>query len=698
MNGQPEKKLLPLVDSVPHYGRRSAMTCRYRCGNACSHPAPNKSGNEYFGDLVTEVVANRLSRRNVLRLSVAGTVAAGFAGSLGLPAAAAAPGTSRTVASGSALTFEPVPPNTDDAVTVADGYEHAVLVRWGEPILPGAPAFDPQNQSPAAQAMQFGYNNDFIGFLRLGGDDSALLAVNHEYTNEELMFPGWTSHDDATNQQKLIAMLAHGMAIVELERSGDTGEWQLVAPKQAKKYNRRIHARTPFKLTGPAAGSDLVKTNADPKGMVVFGMLNNCAGGVTPWGTVLSGEENFDQYFIGADGVPDDDKEALERYGLDTSVRYPDDNRKWDSVDKRFDLTEEPHEANRFGYIVEIDPYDSNARPVKHTALGRFKHEGANIRLAPNDRAVAYMGDDERFDYLYKFVSSGRMRSGDSKAAREHNKTLLTSGALYVARFAYTSADEIDGSGTLPSDGAFDGTGEWILLVDGDTSHVPGMSAAEVAVHTRLAADKVGATEMDRPEDVEPHPTTGKVYAALTNNSERGTEGNPEATEVAPRNENKHGQVLELTEANNDPTSTKFTWSLPLVCGDPADESSYYAGFDKTKVSPISCPDNVAFDPAGNLWISTDGNALEKNDGFFAVPLEGDERGYVKQLLTVPVGAETCGPWITDDARTAFIAVQHPGEVDGASFDEPASTWPDGDYARPAVINVWHTEGGRIGS
>ncbi|HEV7824408.1 MAG TPA: PhoX family phosphatase [Mycobacteriales bacterium] len=680
-----------------HLGR-SAMTCQYRCGNACAHPAPNTSANPYFGDLVDA----QLSRRGLLRLGAAGALVAGFTAAGTMPAAAAptrgtAAGRPRPAA-GTDLTFRPVPPNTLDRVVVPDGYEHSVVMRWGEPVVAGAPTFDPRRQSPSAQARQFGYNNDFLGVVPLGDDGTrALLFVNHEYTNEELMFPGWTGHETATAAQKRIAMLAHGLSVVELERAGRTGEWRAVPARRARRYNRRLTTETAFRLTGPAAGSPLLRTSADPAGKTVYGTLNNCSGGVTPWGTMLSGEENFNQYFVGGDGVAEGDKPALARYGISTTTRYPSGSRRWDSVDARFDLTQEPNEANRFGWIVEVDPYDGRSVPRKHTALGRLKHEGANIRLTRDGRAVAYMGDDERFDYLYKFVSDKRMRRGD----RAHNMTLLDSGTLYVAKFGFTSQAEIDGSGRLPSDGAFDGDGQWIALVRGTRSLVPGMSVDEVLVHTRLAADKMGATKMDRPEDVQPNPVTGKVYAALTNNSDRGKSGAKEGpTEVAPRTGNRHGHILELTEDRNDAAAERFTWDLPLVCGDPEDPSTYFAGYDKSKVSPISCPDNVAFDPAGNLWIATDGNALGSNDGLFAMPLTGPERGHVKQFLTVPVGAETCGPFITEDGRSVFCAVQHPGEVDGASMESPASTWPDGSFARPSVVVTWRTAPGedRIGA
>src|SRR5690606_37154911 len=365
---------------------------------------------------------------------------------------------------------------------------------------------------------------------------------------------------------------------------------------------------------------------------------------------------------------------------------------RFDRVDERFDLSKHPNEINRFGWVVEIDPFDPDSTPVKHTALGRFAHEGATTTLARDGRVVVYMGDDGRFEYIYKFVSKGRFRRGDDR----HNRRLLEEGTLYVAKFTGDSPKrEIDGSGRLPRDGAFDGRGEWIPLVSGDRSFVPGMSAAEVLVFTRIAADKVGATKMDRPEAVERNPLAGAVSAALTTNGEPTA---AQADEAHPRAKNTHGHVLEIVEQGNDPGATRFRWSIPLVCGDPNDPSTYFAGYDKSKVSPISCPDNLAFDADGNLWIATDGNALGSNDGLFAVPVTGPERGRVRQFLTVPRGAETCGPLVTDDQLSVFVAVQHPGEISGANPDNPASRWPDGDQPRPSVAVVWHKRGRKIGS
>ncbi|TMR94196.1 PhoX family phosphatase [Nonomuraea basaltis] len=682
------RRLLPLV-STPHKGGRSALTCQFRCGNACAHDVANTAGNAYFGDVVKEA----LSRRGMLRAGALGALVAGVGVAGAAPALAADPESAATTSgrpSGGSgdLRFTPVAPNKEDALRVPDGYSSSVVVRWGDPVLPGAPDFDFDNQSADAQNKQFGYNCDFVTLFPMGRD-RGLLWVNHEYTDESLMFRGYAGGAAATEEQIKIALAAHGGSVVEIERAGGAGEWKLVT-KGRRRYNRRITAQTPMKFSGPAAGSDLFKTAADPKGLTPVGMLNNCAGGTTPWGTVLTAEENFDQYFVNADKVPAAQKPYATRYTLTNGT--PSSSRRFDRVEERFDLAKHPNEANRFGWIVEIDPFDPDSTPIKRTALGRFKHEAATTTLSRDGRLVAYMGDDARFEYVYKFVSKNRYIPGFDR----HNRALLDEGTLYVAKFTGDSpAAEIDGSGKLPSDGLFDGAGEWIPLVSGDKSFVDGMTAQEVLVYTRVAADKAGATKMDRPEDVERNPVTGAVYVALTNNSNRTA---AQVDEANPRPSNKHGHVLEIVEKRNDAAEKTFGWSLPLVCGDPNDAATYFAGFDKTKVSPISCPDNLAFDRDGNLWISTDGNALGTNDGLFVMPVRGKERGYLRQFLTVPIGAETCGPLITQDQRSVFVAVQHPGEIDGASPENPVSRWPDGDQPRPSVAVAWHAKGAKIGA
>ncbi|MFG1960564.1 PhoX family protein [Nonomuraea sp. NPDC049028] len=666
------------------------MTCRFRCGNACAHDVANTSDNTYFGD----VVAEAMSRRGMLRAGALGALAAGVVG-VGVAGAVPAladptepPEAELMGHSSGGIRFTPVPPNKEDALTVADGYTSAVVARWGDPVTADAPAFDFDKQSPEAQAKQFGYNCDFVTLFPMGAN-RGLLWVNHEYTNENLMFRGYTTGAAATEDQIKIALAAHGGSVVEIERVRGTGQWKLVTSGR-RRYNRRVTAQTPMRFSGPAAGSDLLKTAADPKGRTPVGMLNNCSGGSTPWGTVLTAEENIDQYFVNGDKVPAAQLPYISRYTITTGT--PSSSRRFDRVEERFDLAKHPNEANRFGWVVEIDPFDPDSTPVKRTALGRLKHEAANTTLARDGRVVVYMGDDSRFEYIYKFVSKNRFIPGNDR----HNRDLLDEGTLYVAKFTGDSpAAEIDGSGKLPSDGAFDGSGQWIPLVSGSKSYVDGMTATEVLVYTRVAADKVGATKMDRPEDMERNPVTGGVYVALTNNTNRTA---AQVDEANPRPSNKHGHVLEIVERRDDAGEKTFAWSIPLVCGDPNDAATYFAGYDKTKVSPISCPDNVAFDRDGNLWIATDGNQLGSNDGMFVMPVRGKERGHLRQFLTVPLGAETCGPMVTEDQRSVFVAVQHPGELDGATPDKPASHWPDGDQPRPSVAVVWHEKGQKIGA
>ena len=689
------RRFLPLLS---HNSGRTAMTCRYRCADACAHEAPNTSDGEYFGD----VMAQAISRRNLLKGGAAAAVVL-TVGRFATPESAVAATTAAATASdGSTLTFTPVAPNTIDDVTVPNGYDYKVTARWGDPIFMNAPPFDFDNQSAWAQARQFGYNCDYVTFIPLPNDrrgrTRGLLVVNHEYTDSELMFrdfdPEGNSAEDLERIQ--IELMAHGMSVVEVVRPDRHGAYRI---RKASRFNRRITAKTKMRLTGPAAGHEWLKTSADPTGRIVRGTLNNCAGGTTPWGTVLSAEENFNQYFVNADAVSDPAKKAsYERYGFSGSGAS---QRGWERTEDRFDLAKEPNEGFRFGWVVEVDPRDPDFVPKKRTALGRMKHEGAETTLSTDGRPVSYLGDDERFDYVYKFVSSKKMRRGRDRDAHRHNLTLLDHGTLYVAKFNGDSPPaEITGDGTLPSDGQFDGSGEWIPLVSGDQSFVAGMTAAEVLINTRLAGDAVGATKMDRPEDMQRNPVTGAVYLALTNNTRRGTEGNPGPDEANPRSANKHGHIIEINEAGNDAAATAFAWRIFLLAGDPEDASTYYAGYDKSQVSPISAPDNVAFDSAGNLWIATDGNSLGSHDGFFATAVEGPERGHVKQFLTVAHGAEACGPMITPDQETIFCAVQHPGEIDGATPDNRASTWPDGGQPRPSVVSVYRDVPGskRIGS
>lgn len=681
---------------------RTKMTCTYKCGNACFGECANQSDNPYFGDLMSRRSALKAGGLTVLTVGGGSVLAACSPGEANTEASSSSSGSSGS--SGQAATegpayegmqFTPVEPNTEDAVVIPEGYEQSVLIAWGDPVIEGAPEFDIDNQTPEDAAQQFGFNNDFAGFVEHPDDDNRLVYVcSHEYTTEPNMFKGYDP-ENPTQEQFEIGLAAHGLTVLEVSKVDGSGELK----REFGPLNRRITGTTPFRLVGPAAGSEFVRTEQDPDGEMVAGTLNNCAGGVTPWGTILSGEENFDQYFGNADLLEDEQlRERHARIGLSGE----ETDRKWERFDDRFDVTKTPNEPNRFGYIVEIDPLDPESTPVKHTSMGRFKHEAGQIHITDDGTVVCYSGDDERFDYLYKFVSSRQMVEGDTA----HNMTILEAGTLYVAKFNGNSPeDQIDGSGELPEDGAFDGDGEWLPLLtveeDGSAeSHVDGFSAEEVAVFTRNAADVLEPTKMDRPEDVEVNPVNQKVYIALTNNTYRGATGEDAdksqegPTEVAPISENKDGLVMEMED---DHAGTSFTWNLLLVCGDPNAAYSYFGGFDKEKVSPISCPDNIAFDTIGNLWISTDGNALDSNDGLYAVAVDGERRGEVKCFLTVPVGAETCGPVVMDER--VLVNVQHPGEGDDASADNPQTHWPDGGEAvpRPAVAQVWPTGGGTVG-
>lgn len=691
----------------PFQSSRSRLTCTYKCGNACFGECKNTTDNEYFGDM---------TRRNVLKAGGLSVVAVGG----GVALAACSPAEENTAASSSAagssssdaaptseaqvehvsvegMQFEPVAPNTTDDVTVPEGYEYSVLIAWGDPMFEGAPEFDINNQTAAAQEQQFGFNNDFLGLFEHPEDPNKMVYVcSHEYTTEPQMHPNYDV-ENPTEEQVNIGLAAHGQSILEVSKVEGTGELKA----EFGPLNRRITGTTPMTFSGPAAGTDLLKTKEDPTGNRVLGTLNNCAGGVTPWGTYLSGEENIDQYWTNSNALDGRNKEYADRIGV---TEEGQSERGWELYHDRFDMAKEPNEINRFGYIVEIDPMNPDSTPVKHTLLGRFKHEAGNTHIADDGRAVVYMGDDERFEYIYKFVTADKYIEGD----REHNMKLMTAGTLYVASLEGNSPeDQIDGSGELPEDGQFDGTGTWHKLVtvdlDGNAeSHIDGFTPEEVCVYTRLAADTVGATKMDRPEDFEQNPVTGKAYVALTNNSYRGATGEnaskneEDPTEYAPIKENKNGLVMEIDDAAEG-TAEEFNWNLFLVCGDPEEAYTYFGGFDKEKVSPISCPDNVAFDKHGLLWISTDGNALGTHDGLYATNTEGDTRGELKCFLTVPADAETCGPYI-DDERV-LVNIQHPGEGDESTVENPSSHWPGGGDSkpRPAAVVVWKTDGGPIG-
>jgi hypothetical protein len=621
------------------------------------------------GETFENVLMQRLSRRDFLKVAAAASAVA-----LASSAAGTADAQSRVPR------FATITPRAaeEDDVVVADGYYTRTLIRWGEPLTADAPEHTIWAQTPEAQAKQFGYNCDFVGFLPLplGSEASnrGLLAVNHEYTNPELMFAGYSA-DTPTQNQVDVEIEAHGMSVVEVRRNPN-GTWDY---DRASTYNRRLTGSTPMTVSGPVADHEWLKTNADPEGKTILGTLNNCAGGKTPWGTVLTAEENFHQYFANQGLMADDDprKAVHKRYG----VPAEGSERKWEAFHDRFDVAKDPNEPFRFGWMVEVDPYDPTMTPIKRTSLGRFRHEAATVVVAPNGRVVAYSGDDAQFEYVYKFVSNGRYNPRD----RQANMSLLDDGTLYVAKF---------------ND---DGSGEWLPVVFGQGPLTPEngfASQADVLIKTRLAADALGATKMDRPEDIETNPVNRKVYMVMTNNTRRGAEGQAAPDAANPRASNGSGHIIEVTEANNNHAATRFRWEMFLLAGNPAkDESTFFAGFSKDRVSPIGAPDNITFDRFGNMWIATDGaaRAIGFNDGVFSVPVSGAQRGSLQQFFSCPVGAEICGPEFTPDNRTLFLAIQHPGE--GGTFEAPLSTWPDrAGGPRPSIVTVQAYDSRRIGS
>jgi secreted PhoX family phosphatase len=702
---RPGRRGLPLVGAL---GTGSFTTCKYKCDYDCWHDAPNTSDNETF----EQVVQRSVSRRSLLRAGAVGLMVLGGSRLVGdaapanagtVPPSDAPSGADFEAQAAKRLDFTPIEPSRVDAVVVPDGYASELLIRWGDPVLPGAPRWRFDRQTPEAQAGQFGYNNDYVAFMplpwgsRYENSRTALLWVNHEYTNPEIMFADFDP-DAPTKDQVDIQMNAIGGTVVEIFRRRGERAFRY---RRRSERNRRITMFTPMAITGPAAGDELMRTSADPDGTEVLGTVNNCAGGVTPWGTVLTAEENFHSYFANFDAVSFGeitDGARLEKIGSRYGVRGLETTSRFERHYDRFDLAEEPNEVNRFGWVVEVDPYDPEYKPRKRTALGRMKHEGATSSVARDGRVAFYMGDDERFEYVYKFVTEGRFVEGDA----DNNRDLLDEGTLYVARF------DVDAAGNR--------VGEWMPLTHGEgplTEENGFADHAEVLINARGAADLLGATKMDRPEDIERNPVNGGVYIALTNNTNRGVRDDndtpnpnddaffPQEGPANPRSPNPWGHVIELFEESNDSAATRFTWGIFLLCGDPEDPSTYFAGYDKSDVSPIAAPDNVMFDNQGNLWIATDGQpgTLGVNDAFHVVPISGPERGHVQQFLSVPVGAEACGPELTPDNITLFCAVQHPG--DDGSLQDPVSNWPDDSQPpRPSVVSIARTAPGdpRIGS
>ncbi len=626
---------------------------------------------------MSQLIEAHLTRRDALK----GMAAAGVYSLFGC-AAPAPP------ASGS-LTFTESGRFMDETHHVAPGYHVRTLIRWGDPLYADAPAFNPLQQTAAAQERQFGANNDYIAFMPLprGSANSSrgLLCVNNEYALPQLMWSGYTPDGYAKNvtrEQCETEMAAQGHSIVEIELRG--GVWAI---KRDSPYNRRISARsTAIRIAGPATGHPRMITRADPAGREVIGMYGNCAGGTTPWGTVLTAEENFHYSFIG-DAGKGREATAWKRMGIDGHGRN-----LWSRYFERFNLDKEPNEANRFGWIVEIDPYDPKSMPVKRTALGRCNHECANTTISHDGRVAVYSGDDKRMEYVYKFVTRDRFDAQNPHGNPIH-RDLLDNGTLYVARF--------EAAGKM----------RWLPLVFGlgPLTQANGFeNQGDVLIDTRRAADLMGATPMDRPEDVEVNPATGRVYVVLTYNENR----RPDQVDAAnPRGPNKHGHIIEIVppmvNGKADHTSMECAWAFFILGGDPKnpEHGARYGNGDGTISANgwIAAPDNLAFDPQGRIWIATDGQEDWAGfaDSLYAAETSGPRRGVTRCFFSTPRGAECTGPAFTPDGKTLFVSVQHPGDEKGSTFDKPSTRWPDFQPdvpPRPAVVAITKADGGEIGS
>jgi len=638
---------------------------------------PEKGVNTAGNPSIHEVDGGR---RHVLRCTSAAVAL--LMGSHTLTGHAAAPN------KGKPLGFTSVPPSRTDALVVPPEYEAQVLYRWGDATgIAGAvaPAFaaDASN-SVQEQLLQAGMHHDGMEYFPLDKNPRhGLLAINHEYTDDGLLHTDgmktWTADKVSKSQA------AHGVSIIEVVERG--GVWRVMPNSR---YARRITGNTPMAFGGPAAGHALLKTAADPDGKRPLGTLNNCAAGQTPWGTFLTCEENWNGYFSASDKPAPDEL----RYGM----RAKGFGYRWHEFDERFDAVKHPNEPHRFGWVVEIDPQDPTQTPIKRTALGRIKHEGATTTLSRDGRAVVYMGDDERFEYVYKFVSRDKVRPGGLRANRE----LLDHGTLYVARFDAQ------------------GYGRWLPLVhgeDGLNAAAGFASQAEVVIKCRQAADAVGATRMDRPEWVAVHPNTGEVFLTLTNNSARG-QGGRMADASNPRNDNIMGHIIRWREGkgaggsgmfDGDASATEFRWMHFALAGDPNADKAEYRGTIKGDM--YGSPDGLQFDAGGLLWIQTDISTSAMHKGAYAnmgnnMMLCADPvTGETKRFLTGPAGCEVTGVSFTPDRRAVFINIQHPGETSSERGDpanpKAVSHWPDGPAGgrpRSATVVIRRKDGGTVGT
>jgi secreted PhoX family phosphatase len=641
----------------------------------------NPSGNPHFNDILDLASPNR---RRLITATMGATLATAFQ----LRPAFAHSGTSKlTVPVAPApkikMGFKSVNPHFADTLSVPPGYTAKPFFRWGDAISTKSAPFKLDASNTAAeQALQAGMHTDGMHFFPLPvgkekfSSSRGILCVNHEYTDDGLLHT--TGFDDWSAEKVAKCQAAMGISVVEIEKV--KGEWRT---NLKSRYNRRINANTVCDVRGPARGDARMNSKTDATGRSAKGTMSNCAHGLTPWGTYLTCEENFPAMFT---TNPIFINPSQARYGLTpTGANY-----RWSEFDQRFDAGTNPNEFNHFGWVVEIDPFEPNSRPVKRTALGRFRHESATMSVAPDNRVVIYSGDDAAFEYIYKFVTA-KAYNPTNRAANKH---LLDEGTLYVARFNA------------------DGSGVWLPLVHGQNGLTAANgfnSQADVVIFARRAGDQVGATKMDRPEWIAVHPTTREVYCSLTNNSARGAKDQPGIDAANRRANNIMGSILRWREANQDPTSTTFEWDVFIEAGDSLATEPTHKG--NINGDAFGCPDGLWIDPNGLMWIQTDASTRVissepwiglGNNQMLACDVS---TGEVRRFLVGPTNCEITGMIMTPDCRTLFVGIQHPGETpsERSNPKEPRrfSNWPDYNPAgrpRSAVVVISKNDGGVIGT
>ena len=617
---------------------------------------------------INEFIYQKMQRREMLG-SLASMVLGGLVATSTPPTTWASQATKSPVNHDLYMAFHPehaLSDIPDEFLYVPHGYHVQRIISWADQFKNGVTLPLPIHHSQQ-QMEAFGYNNDFIAYHPLPSADGclrALLSVNHEYTCSSLMFPDvWKDKKYPMSDEYMrIEMASVGHSVIEVKRSaprGQKGQWEV---QWNSPFQRRIHALGPvMSLQGPVAGHARVKTAQDPSGTQVIGTFSNCAGGQTPWGTTLIAEENVNQHFY-VDLEQHQDASLLKRYG------YREKSRRsaWHKIDDRFDLHKTPNEANRFGWVVELDPYHPQQAPVKRSALGRFKHECATCVINADQRVVVYSADDQINEYLYRYVSRDRYQAGQ-KGLKAHGH-LLDHGTLQVAVFQADGTliwkDLVFGQGPLTTDNQF-------------------YSQADVLIETRRAADLLGATALDRPEDVAVDPKSGDVYVMCTQHKDRTV-----ITPTSPMAPNLHGHILKIIPHAGDHTHVQARWDVFLLGGPEG---------KKTFKTLIRNPDNGAFDPQGDLWITADVYSRDRPpfaNGLWRYRLHGEHKGSLERFCSTPIGSEPCGPCFTPDGKTLFVAIQHPGE--GSQWHTPSTRWPDfrsDRPPRPTVIAIERDDG-----